>query len=140
MAPTPALAAAVLLTLGTGCAGASHVREDCKPLAKLPPGATPPAEAKPGCFASYLRMQDSNTLMTGVLGKSVAQWAVCSDGSVGAFAVHARGDQMAREIVRDKAWRAVQACAWVPGRDAAGHPVDMWMFAPLNFGSYDDPR
>jgi hypothetical protein len=133
------VAATMILLLGAGCAAATRVREDCQPLSRLPPGAKPPAEKKPGCFASWLRMPDSHPLIQGVHGQTVAQWAVCSDGSVGQFSLRSGGDYDATELVRDKAWRAVQACEWVPGRDAAGNWADMWIYAPLDFGAWDDP-
>jgi protein TonB len=30
-------------------------------------------------------------------------------------------------------WQAVQACRWVPGADAQGKPVSIWVILPIRF-------
>ena len=32
-------------------------------------------------------------------------------------------------------WQAIQGCRWVPGADAQGKPVSIWVILPVRFTS-----
>jgi hypothetical protein len=142
--------AASHLLIASGCAAGgaytSPVREDCKPAASVPDGATPPREARPGCFGENLVIPPEVTLSELIRTREggvrragpedanlvVARWAVCSDGAVGTLHLPQYfGTRLAKEHLQVAVWRAVQSCEWRPGVDATGRPMDMWMSAPI---------
>jgi hypothetical protein len=119
-----ARAAAVALALAAMPAGADEPAAPPKPEAPLyaTSGATPPREASKGCVARSVRP-------TGFAGSVIARFAVRPDGKTSDFGLLSP----APPEVGPAILLAVESCEWIPGRDAAGKVVAMWVHMPFRF-------
>lgn len=93
-------------------------------------GFRKPAEASPGCVRGSMRVP---TDLTGyVSGQITVKFAVGRDGAVGRVEVVGTAlDDRVVEVIR----RGLRACRWLPGADAQGRPVSLWVVMPLRFAS-----
>lgn len=87
-----------------------------------------PAERDPGCLRRAIRVP--RELAGYVSGQVVLKFAVGRDGAVGRIEVMA-GEPDGRIV--EAIAQALRACAWVPGADARGIPVALWVILPLRF-------
>lgn len=62
-------------------------------------------------------------------GKVVAKFAVRPDGRITDFSLLSPAPADVAQAVET----AVRACAWVPGSDADGRPVTIWVIVPIRF-------
>jgi protein TonB len=93
-------------------------------------GFRKPAEASPGCVRGAIRMPPD--LAGYVSGPTTVKFAVGRDGTVGRVEVlGAALDERIVEVIR----RGLRACRWLPGADAQGRPVALWVVMPLRFAS-----
>ncbi|BDG10696.1 energy transducer TonB [Anaeromyxobacter paludicola] len=89
-----------------------------------------PAEARPGCVRELVRLPPE--LAGFVSGLISVRFAVARDGSVGLVELLTPGgDPRVEQAIR----RAVLACRFVPGADAQGRPVRLWVVMPVRFTS-----
>jgi len=93
-------------------------------------GFRKPAEAVPGCVRGAIRMPPD--LAGYVSGPTTVKFAVGRDGTIGRVEVlGAALDERVVEVIR----RGLRACRWLPGADAQGRPVSLWVVMPLRFAS-----
>ncbi len=93
-------------------------------------GFRKPAEAVPGCVRGAIRMPPD--LAGYVSGPTTVKFAVGRDGTVGRVEVlGAALDARVVDVIR----RGLHACRWLPGADAQGRPVALWVVMPLRFAS-----
>jgi protein TonB len=89
-----------------------------------------PAEAVPGCLRGAIRVPPD--LAGYVSGPVTVKFAVGREGAVGRVeVVGAALDERLVEVIR----RGLRACRWLPGADAQGRPVSLWVVMPLRFAS-----
>jgi protein TonB len=88
-----------------------------------------PAEADPGCVRRSVRLPSE--LAGYVSGPLTVKFAVGRDGSVGAVEILTEADPRVASAIRS----ALRACRWVPGADARGQAVALWVILPLRFES-----
>ncbi len=93
-------------------------------------GFRKPAEASPGCVRSAIRVPPD--LAGYISGPITVKFAVGREGAVGRVeVVGAVMDPRIVEVIR----RALRDCRWLPGADAQGRPVALWVVMPLRFTS-----
>jgi protein TonB len=88
-----------------------------------------PAEAEPGCLRRSIRLPSE--LAGYVSGPVTVKFAVGRDGSVGAVQILGQTDPRIAGAIQG----ALRACRWLPGADARGQPVSLWVILPLRFES-----
>ncbi|MFT3914568.1 MAG: hypothetical protein QM704_10755 [Anaeromyxobacteraceae bacterium] len=91
-------------------------------------GLHAPALVDPACFHDHLSMPYGDL---GWSGDAVARLTVRADGRPAWFSMTARGGVPPGVV--EAAWKAVQRCAWRPGRDALGASALVWRVMPLRF-------
>jgi protein TonB len=65
-----------------------------------------------------------------VSGPITVKFAIRPDGKPDLFSPQtAVPDQR----ISNEIWRAIQSCRWVPGADARGKPVSIWVILPIRF-------
>jgi protein TonB len=80
------------------------------------------------CLQSSLDV--SKELQRTVSGPVTVKFAILGNGQPAYFQVltHLHDSRLGEAI-----WRAVSACQWVPGADASGQPVSIWVVVPFRF-------
>lgn len=94
------------------------------------PGYRLPHLAVSTCLARSLDV--SSELRRSLSGAVTVKFAILGNGSPAYFQV--LGD-VADRRVGDAIWKAVSGCQWVPGADASGQPVSIWVVVPFKFQS-----
>jgi protein TonB len=90
-------------------------------------GYRKPRTAEPGCVQRSIRVPEE---LMDRLGVVTVKFAIDRDGTPSRFqsVSHGLADRVAPGI-----WRAVQGCRWLPGADARGRPVAIWVILPIRF-------
>jgi TonB family protein len=92
-------------------------------------GAQKARPATPGCVIASLRLPRD---IADVGGESASvKFAVDETGQVSQFSYLA-GPADSR--LSNAIWAAVQRCQWVPGTNAQGRPITLWVTMPIKFG------
>jgi periplasmic protein TonB len=91
-------------------------------------GFRKPHEVQPGCVGRSMRMPPA--LVGFISGPITVKFAVHRDGSVGQVQVMSQvADPRIVEVIR----QGLASCPWVPGADAQGRPVSIWVIQPFRF-------
>jgi len=92
------------------------------------PGYRLPHLAEPTCVANSLDL--SKELQRSVSGAIAVKFAILAEGRPAHFQIltHVPDNRIGEAI-----WHAVQSCRWVPGADAQGKPVSIWVILPIRF-------
>ncbi len=91
-------------------------------------GYRKPQMAEPGCVQRTVRIPPQ--LAGYVSGPITVKFAIKPDGQPSRFELMTQvPDQRIGQLV----WQAVQSCRWVPGADAQGRPVSIWVILPIRF-------
>jgi protein TonB len=65
-----------------------------------------------------------------ICGPITIKFAVRPDGSIGQFQIMSEvPDPRITEVIH----QGISACRWIPGADAQGRPVAIWVIMPLRF-------
>jgi protein TonB len=88
-----------------------------------------PAEADPGCLARSIRLPSE--LAGYVSGPLTVKFAVGRDGAVDAVQILGETDPRIASAIRS----GLRACRWLPGADARGQAVALWVILPVRFES-----
>jgi protein TonB len=92
-------------------------------------GYRKPIAAERGCVQRSIRIPDN--LFERISGGVVTvKFAVDRDGAPSHFTAMTAGvpDRVTSDI-----WAAIQSCRWIPGADAQGKPISLWVILPLRF-------
>ena len=106
-----------------GGSGASIEEGPVDPTA----GYRKPQLAEPGCVQRHIHVPEEWMERLGVV---TVKFAIGKDGSPSRFQSLSSGFAVR---VAPSIWRAVQACRWIPGTDAQGRPVAIWVVLPVRF-------
>ncbi len=91
-------------------------------------GFRKPVEAQPGCVKSSMRVPPS--LQGFISGPITVKFAVQRDGSIGQVQIMSQvPDARIGDVIR----QGLASCRWVPGADAQGRPVSIWVIMPIRF-------
>ncbi len=82
------------------------------------------------CVQDSVRLPQQ--LLGFISGPITVKFAIKRDGQPSQFQVMT---DVPDKRIGDAIWNAVQACKWVPGADAQGRPVSIWVILPLRFTS-----
>jgi len=122
-------AAILLVVTLLGCAPKQHV---AAPEAGAPPAGAGryvrPRQAVPSCIQNRLsafKIPDGVRLPE----RATMRFAVHPDGRVSDVSSTTPVPAQFSDAVRD----AVEGCTWVPGTDAKGKPIGMWVLLPFKF-------
>ena len=88
-----------------------------------------PAEADPGCLRRSIRLPPE--LAGYVSGPLTVKFAVGRDGVVGAAEILGEADPRVATAIKS----GLRACRWLPGADARGQAVALWVILPVRFES-----
>jgi periplasmic protein TonB len=91
-------------------------------------GYRKPQMAEPGCVQRSVRIPPS--LAGYVSGPITVKFAIRPDGQPSRFEVMG---QVPDARIGQLVWQAVQSCRWVPGADAQGRPISIWVILPVRF-------
>ena len=92
-------------------------------------GFKKPHVAEAGCVQRSVRISED---LLDTLGSTpvTVKFSVNTDGSVNRFEIlSANKDHRLASAI----WNAVKSCQWVPGADAQGRTVNIWVTLPLRF-------
>ncbi|WP_242344720.1 energy transducer TonB [Anaeromyxobacter terrae] len=87
-----------------------------------------PQTSVPGCVQRTLHLPPE--LLDSIEGAITVKFAVGKDGVPSRFEV-VTGVHDQRIV--NAVWGAVQSCKWIPGADAQGRPVSIWVVMPVRF-------
>lgn len=91
-------------------------------------GYRKPQMAEPGCVQRTVRIPPQ--LAGYISGPITVKFAIRSDGAPSRFELMT---QVPDQRIGQAIWQAVQGCRWVPGADAQGRPVSIWVILPVRF-------
>ncbi len=91
-------------------------------------GYRKPQMAEPGCVQRAVRIPPQ--LSGYVSGPITVKFAIRPDGAPSRFELMT---QVPDPRIGQAVWQAVQSCRWVPGADAQGKPVSIWVILPIRF-------
>jgi protein TonB len=91
-------------------------------------GYRKPTMAEPGCVQRTVRIPPQ--LAGFVSGPITVKFAIRPDGQPSHFEVMTA---VPDARIGNAIWQAVQSCRWVPGADARGKPVSIWVILPIRF-------
>ncbi len=123
------------------CASARDAAKGPPPLsdapAEAPPayalaGYTKPALVQENCLQD-LALARVHRAAPKFRGQMTVKFAVNADGTPSRFTVLAPGPDALQPGVDRIVEGAVRDCRWLPGKDAAGRPITIWVIAPLRF-------
>ena len=89
-----------------------------------------PEQARRGCVQESVRIP--HDLRGFVSGPIMVRFAIGRDGEPSAFEVLGANPD-AR--IGGAIWQAIKSCRWIPGADARGRPMKIWVIMPLRFVS-----
>jgi protein TonB len=112
--------------IGGVVGGAPNDIEDAPAYATA--GYRKPTMVEPGCVQRSVRIPPQ--LAGYISGPITAKFAIRPDGVPTRFEVMGG---VPDQRIADAMWRAVQGCRWVPGADAQGRPVSIWVILPFRF-------
>jgi protein TonB len=90
-------------------------------------GYSKPAQARPGCVQSSVRTPRD---LAGFVSSVTVQFAIRPDGAPTRFSLKT---PVPDPRIEQAIWNAIQQCQWIPGRDARGTPVSIWVIMPFRF-------
>jgi protein TonB len=91
-------------------------------------GFRKPQEAQPGCVRNSMRVPPA--LAGFISGPITVKFAVRRDGSIGPVQIMTQvPDPRITEVIR----KGLAECPWIPGADAQGKPVSIWVIMPIRF-------
>ncbi len=93
-------------------------------------GYKKPQMVQAGCVQSSVRVP--RELAGYVSGPVQVKFAIGRDGTPSQFSTLTT---IPDKRIADEIWKAIQSCKWVPGADAQGKPVSIWMILPIRFTS-----
>jgi periplasmic protein TonB len=93
-------------------------------------GYRKPQMAEPGCVQRSVRMPPQ--LAGFISGPITVKFAIRPNGQPDRFEVMG---SVPDQRIANAIWQAVQSCRWVPGADAQGKPVAIWVILPVRFTS-----
>jgi len=92
-------------------------------------GWRPPAMKVKNCVQNSVRIPRD---LTGIVSSVVVKFGVKPNGQPYAFSILG---QVPDKRIEQAVWNAISQCDWIPGADAAGRPVAIWVTFPLRFSA-----
>jgi protein TonB len=86
--------------------------------------------AQPGCVQRSVRIPPQ--LAGYISGPITVKFAIRPNGQPDRFEVMG---SVPDQRIASSIWQAIQGCRWVPGADAQGKPVSIWVILPVRFTS-----
>jgi protein TonB len=93
-------------------------------------GWRPPVEKERGCVSRGVRLPKE---LQGFASLVTAKFGIKPNGQPYAFALLTPLDAAVKPRFEQAIWAAVYQCEWVPGVDARGRPVSIWVTLPIRF-------
>jgi len=90
-------------------------------------GYSKPAQARPNCVKESVRTPRD---LAGFVSTVTVQFAIRPDGTPNRFSLKT---PVPDPRIEQAIWNAIQQCQWVPGKDARGTPVAIWVIMPFRF-------
>lgn len=92
-------------------------------------GYTKPAQARRNCVQDSIRIPRD---LAGFVSSApvVVQFAIRPDGTPIRFSLKT---PVPDPRIEQAIWSAIQQCPWIPGKDARGVPVSIWVVMPFRF-------
>lgn len=108
-----------------GVVGAGQIEEAPQ---YMQAGFRKPVEAQPGCIRDSIRVPAS--LQGFISGPITVKIGIRPDGTVQALQIMTPvPDKRIEDAIRN----AAGACRWIPGADAQGRPIRIWVIMPIRF-------
>lgn len=90
-------------------------------------GWRPPQMKVKNCVQNSVRIPRD---LAGIVSSVVVKFGVKPSGEPYAFSIVGT---VPDERIKQAVWNAISSCQWIPGADAAGRPVSIWVTFPLRF-------